>query len=102
MRVQYTGRIVAYRVHRAVDDKPRRIHWEWRLHQLVALLVNFDQAAGGDFIKHHPVGVDQEVVVWAGKAGTDVGKDQVAPTIRSNQAIARCQVHPQLPLFGAN
>jgi len=42
------------------------------------------------------------VVVWAGKAGTDVGKDQVAPTIRSNQARTRGQVHPQLPLFGAD
>ena len=89
-------------MHGAVDHKAGRVDGEGRVDQLVALLVHFDQAAGGDLVKHQPIGVDQKMVLGAGDAGADVGEHQVTPAIGGHQAVARCQIDTQLPFFGAD
>ena len=100
--VQHAARVFPRFVHGAVDHKARRVDREGRVGELVALLVDLDQAAGGDLVKHQPVGVDQEMVLRPGDAGADVGEDQVAPAVGGYQAVAGGQVDAQCPLFGAD
>ena len=53
-------------------------------------------------VKHHAVGVNQELVLWTGYASTHMGENQVAHAVGGNQAIRCRQVNPQLPLLGAD
>jgi hypothetical protein len=81
--------------------KPAGLTGKGESMQLVALLVDLDQAAGGDFVEHQAVGVDQEVVLGPGDAlGADVGEHQVAPAVQRHQPVAGGEVDAQLPLFG--
>ena len=100
--VQHAARVFTPLVNAAVNDETRRVDGVGRVAELVAVLVDLDQAGGRDFVKHHAVGVDQKMVFGAGNAGADVGEHQVAPAIRCHQPIAGGQVAAQLPFFGAN
>ena len=85
-----------------MDVETSGIDRKRRIEQLVALLVDLDQAAGGDFIEHQPVGVDEEVVLGAGDAHADVGEHQVTPAVQRHQTVAGGEIDAQLPLFGAD
>ena len=69
---------------------------------LLPALVYLDQDAGGDLVEHQPIGIDQEVVLGPGNARADVGEDQIAPAVQSDQAVARSQVDAELPFGGAD
>ena len=43
-------------------------------------------------MEHHPVGVDQEVVLGTGDARREVGEDQVVPAVVGDEAIAGGEV----------
>ena len=56
--VQHATGIFTRLVNTAVNDKARRVDGERRVVELVAILVNLDQAGGGDLVKRQPIGVD--------------------------------------------
>ena len=52
-------------------------------------------------MKHHAVGVDQEIFrAW--HLGRDVRKDQIVPTMGGHQPVTGSQVHTGLPFSGAD
>jgi len=81
----------------AVDRVARRVDLVGAVHQLVAGLVDLDQARRSDLVEHQSVGVDQEII-GARHLGRDVGEDQVVPAMQRHQAIAGRQVDTGLPL----
>ena len=66
MGVQNAAGVVARLVDGAVESEAGRVDREWRLTQLVALLVDEHQAGRGDFVETQPIRVDQERVRRAG------------------------------------
>ena len=77
--VQHEPGVVTGSVDGAVDDEARRVHGKRRLLQLVALLVDLDQAGGGDLVEEHAVGVDQEMILRSRHARRDVRVHEVFP-----------------------
>ena len=60
--VQNAAGVIARLVDAAVESQAGRVDREWRLMQLVALLVDEHQAGRGDFVENQPIRVDQERV----------------------------------------
>ena len=87
MGVHHAVGIVTHGVDGAVDGEARRVDIEVTVIELVAGLVYAHQAGSGDLVEHHAVGVDQEVVLVAGDAGRQVGKDQVVPAVQGDQPV---------------
>jgi hypothetical protein len=92
---------VAHFVHGAVDGVTGRVDLVGTVHQLVAGLVDFDQAGGGDLVKHQPERIDQEVF-GARDLGGNVGEDQIVPAMQGDQAITGGEIDPGLPLGGTD
>ena len=86
----------------AVDYKAGRVHGEWRVDNCLAVLVDLDQAARGDFFEQQTVWVDQKMVFRPGHPRADVGVNQVGPAVSGDQPVAGGQVDPQSPFFGAD
>jgi hypothetical protein len=86
-------------VDAAVDDEAGRVDDVVGIAQQLAVLVDLDQARGGDLLEHHPVGVEQELVVGAGDARREVVADQVGPAEQRHQPVGRGEVQAYLP-FG--
>ncbi|MNZ44490.1 hypothetical protein D3C78_621220 [compost metagenome] len=97
--VEHADDIVTGFMHGTVDGVTRRIDLVRTVHQLVAGLIHLDQARRGNFVKHQPERVDQEIF-GAGHLGGDMGEDQVIPAMLGDQAITGCQVDAGLP-FGS-
>jgi hypothetical protein len=89
-------------VYGAVDYESGTVDWQRRLAHLLALLVHEDKRRGGDLLEEQTVGIDEEVMLRPGKAGTDVREHEVGPAVAGNEPIAGRQVAAQLPLFGAH
>ncbi len=89
---------MAHLMHRAVDGVAGRVDLVGAVHQLVAGLIDLDQARGGDFMEHHPERVDQEILGTGNLCG-NMGEDQVIPTMQRDKPITGGKVHPGLP-FG--
>ena len=100
--VQDAARVRPSRVDGAVDHKTCRVHGEGRVDNGLAILVDLDQAAGGDFLEQQAVRIDQKVVFRSRHTRADVGVNQVGPAIGGDQAVAGRQIDPQLPLCGAD
>lgn len=96
MRVQDAHGVLAGRVDTAVDGEARRIDVVCRVHHLAPVQVDLDQAGRGDLVKHHAVGVDEEML-GAGHLGRDVGEDQVIPAEQRHQPVERRQILAHLP-----
>ena len=58
MGVQHAHHVVTHFMHGAVDGVSRRIDLVGAVHQLVAGLIDLDQARCSDLVKHQPVRVD--------------------------------------------
>ncbi len=78
VRVQHAHRVLAGRMDTAVDGEAGRVDVVFRIHHLVAVQVDLDQAGRRDLVEHHAVGIDQEVL-GARHLGGDVREDQVVP-----------------------
>ncbi|MNI58857.1 hypothetical protein D3C73_1139880 [compost metagenome] len=78
MRVQHAHRVLAGRMDTAMNGEAGGVDVVFRIHHLVAVQVDLDQAGRGDLVEHHAVGVDQEML-GAGHLGGDVREDQVIP-----------------------
>src|SRR5690606_31335916 len=65
----------------------------------IAILIDLHQGGGGDFVEQEPIGVDQEVMLWAGDPGGQVGEYQVVPTKVSDQPVGSGQVLANLPFL---
>ena len=102
MGVHHAVGIVAHGVDGAVDGEARRVDIEVTVIEFVAGLVHAYQAGSGDLVEHHAVGIDQEVMLVAGDAGRQVGKDQVVPAVQGDQPVGGGQIHTQLPFFCAD
>ena len=101
--MQHAFGVLACGVDRAVNDKPGRVDGVGIVGvELHALAVDLDQAGGGDFLEHHAVGVDQELVIGAGNLGGDMGEDQIVPVVQRDQPVAGGEIDAGLPLFGGN
>ena len=100
--VQHTACVLAHGVDATVDGEACGVDGEGRVAELVAVLVDLDQAAGGDFVKHQAIGVDQKMMLGAGDARRHMREDQVAPAIGGHQAVAGSEVNAKLPFFGAD
>ena len=61
--------------------------------QAWSTLTTLDQAAGGDLVEHHAVGVDLELVLRTRYACTHMREHQVTHAIGGNQAISGREVH---------
>ena len=63
-----------------------------------AVEVDLDQARRRDLLEHHPVGIDQEVMVRARHARRNVGVDEVVPAVQGDEAIAGGEIDALVPL----
>jgi hypothetical protein len=99
--VQHADHIVPDLVHGAVNGVPGRIDLVGAVHQLVAGLIDLDQARRGDFVKHQAERVDQEVF-GAWHFGGDVGENQIVPAVLGHQAVTGGEVDAGLPFGGAD
>ena len=106
VRVKHAAGIGACLMHGAVNDKASRVDGVGVVANFVALHVDFDQAGGGDLIKHQAIRVDQKLVRAAahagGQFGADVGEDQVRPSVQSAQAVTGSEGDTQLPFIGVH
>lgn len=82
-----------------MNGEPGRIDVEIFRIDLVAVLVDAHQAGSRNFLEHHAVGVDQEMMLLTGNPRGEVGEDEVVPAVESNQAIGGGQVNAKLPLL---
>jgi hypothetical protein len=94
-------------VEGAVDDEARLVDAvvqlaEVRLGQDVAVVVDLDQARGGDFLVQHAVGVDEEGALLARHPRRDVVGDHVRHFVERHQPVAGGKVDAGDPFrFGA-
>ena len=106
MRVQHATDLRARLMYGAVNHKTGWIDREGTVMQFAAFHVDLDETGGRDFLEHHPIGIDQELVRVAGhgsgKLGTDMGEHQVAPAVKGNQAVAGSKIAPQRPFLRAD
>jgi hypothetical protein len=102
MDVQHALRVLAPGVYRAVDGEAGRIDVVRAVQHLAPGEVDLDEARRGDLVEHHPVRVDEEVMLGAGHARRDVGEDQVIPAVMRHQAIARREIDALFPLHRAD
>ena len=101
MQVHDAQRVLARGVHGGVDGEARGIDEVGRVHDDLAVEVDFHERRGRHLLEEHAVGIDQEVVLGPGHAHGDVGEDGVVPPVQRHQAVERRQLHPRLPLaFG--
>ncbi|MNT64795.1 hypothetical protein D3C72_2027250 [compost metagenome] len=84
--MQHAHRVLAGRVDTAVDGEAGRIDVVVRRHDLLAVQVDLDQAGGSDFVEHHAVGIDQEML-GARHLGRDMREDQVIPAKQRHQPV---------------
>jgi hypothetical protein len=91
--------VFACRVHGAVDREAGWIDVVRRLGNLAAVEVDLDQRRRGDFLEHHAVRVDQEMVLRAGHARRDVGKHQVIPSEQRSETVRGREIDSRFP-FG--
>ncbi len=93
-------------VDRAVDHEAGAVDAvvearpELGLGQHVAVVVDLDQARGGDLLVEHAVGVDQEMVGLARHAHRDVVGDQVGHAVDVHQPVAGGEIDAGLPFLG--
>src|SRR5439155_1553427 len=76
VRVQDAAGIFARGVDRRMDGEARRVDLVRRLHHLVAVEIDLDQAGRGDLLEQPAVGVEAEVVLGPGRARRRVGADE--------------------------
>ena len=63
VRVQHALGVVPGGVDGAVDHEAGRVHRKRRVHDLLAVEVDLDQAGGADLVEEDAVGVDEELVL---------------------------------------
>ena len=85
--MHYAERVFARGMYGAVNRKTGRIDEVRRVQHLVAFEIDFHQTRRCDFVEHHAVRIEQEVMVRAWHARRDMRKDQIVPTVECNQAI---------------
>ena len=100
VRVQHALGVVARGVDGAVDDEARGVDGKGRVLELLALLVDLDQARGGDLVEEHAVRIDQELVRRARHPRRDVGEHEVLPAEACHEPVAGGEIHPHRPFFG--
>src|SRR5262249_22509087 len=100
VRVQDAADVLARGMDAAVDDEPGRINRIRTVAELVAVLVDADQARRGDLVEHKAVRIDQEVMLGAGDARADVREDKVRPPVQRAQPVAGGEIDAQLRFFG--
>jgi hypothetical protein len=99
VHVQDTLCILAGGMNGAVNDEPGRIDFVRAVDHLLAVEIDLDQTGRGDLAEHQAVRIDQKVMLGSGKAGRDMGEDQIVPAEHGDQSIARRKVYAQPP-FG--
>jgi len=52
-------------------------------------------------IKHHPIRINQKMMVRPGHARREVSEDQIVPTVIRHQSIRRSQIYARLPFLPA-
>jgi len=83
-------------VNRAVNYETCRVHGPLARHELVAVLVDLHQAARGDLLEKHAIGVDEKRVVLARETGRDVREDEVVPPEHRDEAVAGGQIDAEI------
>jgi hypothetical protein len=98
--VQDAGHIVPRAVDRRVDHVARQVHAILRVGvgDDLAVEVDLDQRRGGNLLVHHPERVDEEMLLAAGNTRRDVVEVQVRHAVEVDEAIARGEIDPDLPL----
>ena len=91
--VQHAAYIVTSGMDATVNDESSGVDGVRAVAQLVAVLIDLDQAGCGDLVKQHPIGVDEEMVFGAGHARADMRKDQVGPAVERHQAVTSGQIN---------
>src|SRR5438045_4377205 len=70
----------------SADGDHRYIHSF--LHDALPILVDLDQAGGGDLVEEHAVGVDQEMILRSRHARRDVRVHEVFPAEVRDEPVA--------------
>jgi len=83
----------------AVNGETGRVDVEIVWIDLVAFLINAHQAGSRNFLEHHSVGVDQEMMLVTGNSHREMGEDKVVPAVESNQSVGGGKVNAKLPLL---
>ncbi len=104
VRVDHAVHVMARGVHRAVDHVAGLVDAvvhvaKVRLGQDGAVQVHLDQAGRRDLFVHHPVGVDEERVVFARHAGRDVVGHHVGHAVKLDQPVTGGQIDTGLPFL---
>ena len=89
-------------MHRTVNDESRRVNVERRLVDQIAVEVDLDQAGCGDFVKHEPKRIEQEMLFLAGHARRYVGKHELAPSVVVGEAVEAGELDPPFPFLIAD
>src|SRR5213080_3605413 len=97
--MHYAERIFARGMYGAVNRKTGWIDGVRRVHCLVAVRIDLHQTRGSDFIEHHPIRIEQKMMLSPRHARRDMREDQIIPTVKRDQAIRRGKIDARLPFL---
>src|SRR6056297_2130864 len=100
--MHYAGGILTNRMDGAVNGETGRVDVELVRVDLVPFLVDAYQAGGRDFLEHHAVRIDQEMVLVTGNPQGNMREDQIVPAVEGNQAVGGGKINAQLPFFSTH
>ena len=104
VRMNHAANLGTRGVHGAVNDGPRPVQpvaeiAVVRRGEDVAVMVDLEQARGGDFLVHQAVGVNEEAALFARDARRNVVSHHVGHPVKVHQPVTRGEIDARLP-FG--
>jgi hypothetical protein len=84
-------------ITQAASGRPRCTA-EWITKPRLAIGVHLDQAARGDLLEQHAIGIDQEAVAGARQAHREMGEDEIGHAEQRDQPVGRGEVLAQFLL----
>ncbi len=98
VQVQHALHILAHRVHGAMNSEAGRVNFIRRGADDVSVEIDLYQRRRGDFAEHHPVRIDQEMLLRPRNGRRDVGIYKIVPTVARDQTIASGEANSRFPL----
>ncbi len=84
--------IVTHLVNRGMDGEARRVHRVRRVSDCLAVEPDFQKARRRDLLEHHPIGVDEKMMLRAWNACRYMRENEIVPAMERDEPIACGQI----------
>src|SRR4026208_2505048 len=99
MQMYHAECIFACGVYGAMNGEARGDSAIGRRRHYLALKIYLYQARSCDFLEHHPVGVDEKMMLRSGHACGQVSEDKIVPAVMRHQPVGGCKIQAHLPFL---